>query len=147
MPQVETFKIDHITFASYTKVGSKPSLRVTYYCNLRHFNEFVCFEHDNKYTARKARLWWAERSELPLPTLTEDALAVSDKLKPPTHLRVWVNKKYPEILGTCFDGTAFGATEAPVRLDQPTIDVRGRLEESPNPGKPGAGEFDDDIPF
>jgi DNA repair protein RadD len=78
MPVTEVFKVDHITYTTYTKINSKPSLRVTYYCGLRHFNEFVCFEHDNKYTARKALLWWSPRTELLMPSKTDDALSLSD---------------------------------------------------------------------
>jgi hypothetical protein len=58
-----------------------------------------------------------------------------------------MNKKYPEILGICFDGTAFGVEEAPIHLDQPTIDVRKRLEVPPDAGGAAVEPYDDDIPF
>jgi DNA repair protein RadD len=147
MPILEVFKVDHITYSSHTRLGSKPALRVTYYCGLRHFKQFVCFEHDNQYTAKKALLWWTERTELPLPATTDQALGLGSKLKPPTHLRVWTNKKYPEIWGYCFDGTAFGATPAPTCLDHPTMDVQGNQEQSSATPAPHVDNFDDDIPF
>jgi len=144
MPQVDVFKVDHITFSLHTKLGAPPSMRVTYYCGLQHFNEFVCFEHSG-YAGRKARIWWRERSESLPPLSTNAGIELSGMLKAPTHLRVWVNKKYPEILGQCFDGSAFGVQEASDSMEPPTIEVR-----APRPGAktPTEGNFyDDDIPF
>ena len=33
------------------------------------------------------------------------------ELRTPTHLKVWTNKQYPEIMKYCYDGSNFGVTE------------------------------------
>lgn len=108
LPIVEVFDVDHVTYAIHTKAGRPPMLKVSYYCGYRMFNEYVCPEHPD-YAGRKARIWWKERSSMEMPTSTLAALDLSGTLKTPTQLRIWINKKYPEILAFCYDGTAFGA--------------------------------------
>lgn len=137
LPEMQVFKIDHITFSRHDKVGSPPSMRVNYYCGIRMFNEFVCFEHQG-YARRRAVAWWMERAQgEAVPDRTDDALVRVADVRTPTHLRVWVNKKYPEIMAHCFDGTAFGAQDANDAADLPTVDIE-RKEDAP---------LDDDIPF
>jgi DNA repair protein RadD len=113
-PIVEVFKVDTSTVDVHHKQGSPPMLKVTYYCGFRNFREFIGFEHQG-FMRRKALSWWQQRSKSIPPMTTAQALEGSPSLRVPTHLRVWINKdggKYPEILATCFDGTAFG-TQAP----------------------------------
>lgn len=138
MPIVEVFKVDYITATKHDKLGSPPSMRVTYYCGYQKFSEFVCVEHQN-VASTVARRWWAARTKEPMPPSTIEALKHVDKLPAATHLRVWINKKYPEILATCFDGTAFGTQEA---TEAPQI-------EATVPGNKPAydSSLDDDIPF
>lgn len=107
-PKTETFKVDHITYGLHTKVGKPDAFKVTYYCGLTSFTEFVCPEHQN-YAGVKAREWWRQRTKITMPLSTEECLELVQQLPAATHLRVWVNKKpYPEITSVCFDGTAFG---------------------------------------
>lgn len=103
IPKVETFDVDHITFREHRKIGRPPIMRVGYYCGLRFFEEFICIEHEG-FAGRKAREWWALRDTtgaLP-PSSTADAIARAAALQPPKQIRVWVNKKYPEILAAEF---------------------------------------------
>lgn len=143
MPIVEVFKVDHITVAEHTKVGAPPMIKVSYYCGYQKFDEYVCIEHQN-FAGRKARQWWGQRSTSAMPSTTREALEVADQLTPATHLRVWINKKYPEILATCFDGTAFGTQEAnPLDVPQVGTSVTKRA----NSGREPPADLDDDIPF
>lgn len=111
LPVVEVFKIDHITVAQHDKAGRPPAMKISYYCGLHLFDEYVCIEHDG-YAGRKARIWWKERTAEAVPRTTLEAMMLAEHLKTPTHLRIWINKKYPEIMAHCFDGTAFGSQEA-----------------------------------
>lgn len=139
-PVVEVFKVDHITYSRYDKQGRPPMLKVTYYSGLRVFNEFVCVQHEG-FAQRKARQWWRERSKLPFPESTDDALEIANSVSAATHLRIWVNKQYPEILAHCFDGTAFGKQE---QTDAgPTTDTSAPRV----PAQTGDFVIDDDIPF
>lgn len=138
-PLVEVFKVDHITYSTHEKAGRPPMMKVTYYCGLRSFSEYVCIQHDG-FAQRKARQWWRERSSAAFPDSTADALVVADTLSAATHLRIWVNKQYPEILAHCFDGTAFGQQEAGA---PPTTEAVAKqmLAVATN------ADLDDDIPF
>ena len=141
LPVVEVFKVDHITYGLYEKMERPPMVKVTYYCGLRAFSDYVCIQHDG-FAQRKARQWWKERCDVPFPESSVDAMTLTDHIKPATHLRIVVNKKYPDIIGYCFDGTAFG-TAPP--SDAPTAEVVA--------GYKGRGPRatvkleDDDIPF
>jgi len=133
-PIVESFAVDHITYSPHSKAGRPPMMKVTYYCGLRAFSEYVCFEHTG-FALRKARQWWRERSNTPVPETTNAGLEAADTVNAATHVRVWVNKPYPEIMGHCFDGTCFGQQEA--GLAAPTVDTRGKQ----------IAQYEDDIPF
>lgn len=146
MPIVDIFQVDHISISEHNKQGRPPSIKVVYYCGLQRFNEFVCFEHE-RYTASKARMWWRERTHIEIPKTTVDALASIDALKMATHLRVWINKKYPEILKHCFDGTAFGTEAAGEAREPATVDIRKPGNEFPAAVPERDSADDDDIPF
>jgi DNA repair protein RadD len=138
-PLVEVFKVDHITYSTHEKACRPPMMKVTYYCGLRSFSEYVCIQHDG-FAQRKARQWWRERSSAPFPESTEAGLVVASSLTAATHLRIWINKQYPEILTHCFDGTAFGQQEASA---PPTVDTTAQAARV----APSFADMDDDIPF
>lgn len=110
LPVVETYKVSQITVDIHRKEGKPDAMKVTYYCGLRMFVDYVCIEHDG-YAGKKARDWWRERTSTPLPASTVQAIGLSDTLLTATHLKVWTNKKYPEIMQYCYDGSAFGTQE------------------------------------
>lgn len=135
LPQVEVFKVDHITYMRHEKAGANPSLKVTYYVGLTQYIEWVLLEHsDNQFLQRKARKWWSERSSVPMPDKVDLALGLTGELQVPTHIRVWVNKKYPEIMAYCYDGTAFGKDPAPETVIKPTSESMQMHPTSPSQG-------------
>lgn len=156
LPVTEVMKVDHITYSEHRKQGKAPAMKVSYYCGATVFNEFVCPEHEG-YAARKARMWWKERSGDPVPVDAEGKpstalmLDACGAIKTATHLRVWTNKKpYPEIMAHCFDGTAFGTQEARDSDEGPGVEVRAPATRTnfANKMKEDVHTFDDDdIPF
>lgn len=121
-PQVELFKVDRVVYNIHRKEGRPPSLKASYYCGLRMFNEWVCFEHEG-FARKKARDWWRGRawgpesysadlkldgevvhllhSEAPaatVPETTSEAFNRISELKTPVAIRVWINKNHPEIM-------------------------------------------------
>lgn len=110
-PVVEVFKVDHVTYSIHRKIDKPDAMKVTYYCGLQCFTDYVCFEHEG-FAQRKARQWWRERTDIAVPLLTKDAMEIAPSIPEPTHLRVWINKKYPEILSACFDGSGFNKSIA-----------------------------------
>lgn len=144
IPVVEEFKVDHITYSEHVKMDKPPMMKVSYYCGFQMFNEYVCIEHDG-FAKHKAKKWWSERTAIPFPESTEHALQLADKLSACTSLRVWTNKKYPEIMAHCFDGTHFGKQEADP-FASPTVQSDKPQNVLQN-NKMDPIDFDDDIPF
>jgi DNA repair protein RadD len=172
LPVVESFKVDQITYTLHVKVGSEPMMKVTYYCGLKNFTDFVCVQHpDGNYARKRARDWWKQRTQLPVPSNTDDALDQAQTLAAPTHLEVWINQKYPTITRYCFDGSNFGRIDAGTAMATPIPEKtitsqRMRVEAlpenltelniaAPRPMTParqqlqtmGFDDMDDDIPF
>lgn len=147
IPIVETFSIKHITYSMHTKQGRPAMMKVTYYSGLRSFNEFVCFEHTG-YALHKAHSWWKERANrATYPSTTLEALTWSTMLQAPTHLQVWSNKKFPEIMKACFDGSAFG-TQPASNKELPSTNVYSKPDSSRLANeKVSFDDMDDDIPF
>jgi DNA repair protein RadD len=120
-PIVEVFAVDHVSASEHRKMGKPPSVKLTYYSGIRMmFADYIMPEHEG-FARRKSAQRWTEMGGGELPGTTAEALLLVPTLRMPTHLRVWINKEYPEILekGRCYDGTAFGTQEptAPPSLD------------------------------
>ena len=96
VPQIEEFKVDHMSYAIHQKPGRPPSLKATYFCGLRIFNEWVCFEHEG-YAKHKAHDWWRQRSYGEPPETSKEAADQAPSLKVPKTINVWINTKYPEV--------------------------------------------------
>ena len=102
-PVVETFPVHRVIYNLHEKrdasgnLTSPPMIKVSYFAGLQTFNEFVMLEHGG-FVGRKAKDWWRQRhSEEPPPT-TYQALQRIGELRSPRAIRVWLNKKYPEVL-------------------------------------------------
>lgn len=106
-PVKEVFKVDHITYVEHHKQGAPVSMKVSYFCGLRMFQEWVCLEHVGGARGLAIK-WWKERSYDPCPETVKEGIAQSSAIAQPTHILVWTNTKYPEILSYCYDGSAFG---------------------------------------
>jgi DNA repair protein RadD len=98
LPLIETFNIDRVIYHKYNKIGSPNMIRVSYYCGLRKYEEFVCLEHGG-YAGKRAREWWKERSQQECPANTEEALNLISHLAKPARIKVQTNCKYPKVLG------------------------------------------------
>lgn len=120
-PVVKEVAVQHITLSPHAKPGKPTSIRVAYYCGLKAFYEYVCPEHPDSFSQRRAREWLRERGWRPndggweLPSV-QAILDNASALRTPARLRVWVNKKpYPQVMAALFDDTA----------PQPQLDVKG----------------------
>lgn len=102
-PIVEVLPVTQVEASIHRKIGKPDSIKVTYHCGFNRYTEYVMPEHQG-FGRRKAQLWWQERTPFPLPGTTAEAMDLFDRLLVPTHIRVWLNKPYPEILGANFDG-------------------------------------------
>jgi DNA repair protein RadD len=104
-PIVEIIAVESVTYAIHNKVNRPPSLRVSYFSKFHKFTEYIHFELPG-FGQRKAAEWWSDRALGKLPITTSEALGIAQNnmLSVPTHLRVWINKPYPEIMAVSFDG-------------------------------------------
>ncbi len=141
-PEIVTWPVKHVEFDKHwpSVPGKPPSLRITYYCEKRMFNEWLCFEHQG-FAQKKARDSWRlmakgadeeERRAAP-PGTVDEALNRVANLRPPSYVRVEMKRKYPEIVGYDFNGEVPStfADGYPV-VKQPALPP---------------GYTDDDIPF
>ena len=101
VPVVESFNIDKVLYSKNInrKTGNE-TVRVTYHCGLRTFDEFLSFNARANIAAHKAREWWRQRMSGDIPESVTDALQTIGEAAIPKRMRVWCNKKpYIEILG------------------------------------------------
>jgi DNA repair protein RadD len=98
MPQVERYHVDRLVYARHIgRKSGKVNVRVSYYCGLQMFNEFVSFDQTG-FALHKAHEWWRQRSPEEPPLSTDLALGQLHKLRTPKAIQVWVNRPQPEIL-------------------------------------------------
>lgn len=96
-PIIGWFDVQRVIYNRLQKDGEPPLMRVSYICGLRMFSAIVCFEHGG-YAAHKAHDWWRMNTgEVIYPTRTDEALQRTTSLRWPKRIKVWSNKKYPEI--------------------------------------------------
>lgn len=105
-PVVHWFNVNHVVYRPHIKIGSPPSLKVTYHCGLRTFNEWVCLFHDGRPIQRKAQAWWTKRTNAPIPHTMAEAQLYASTLRIPKRVRVWVNAKWPQLLNYEFEEDA-----------------------------------------
>lgn len=103
LPVVEYFDVKKVIYNLHEKknrqgvITSPPSIKVSYFCGLQKFDEWVCIEHPG-FAGKRARDWWRQRHMEEPPPTTHQALQRVSELKFPSKIRVHVNKKHPEIL-------------------------------------------------
>lgn len=113
-PIIEVHEVTQVTYSRHhsKREGVPDSLRVTYNSNHRAWSKFVCLEHEG-HAGHLARKWWRLRCHYEPPTSVTAALEMQGELVPPTHIRVWENRKpYPQVMAEDFTGTAFGGQAA-----------------------------------
>jgi DNA repair protein RadD len=141
LPELKTFKVDHITYAKHTKLGGKPSLKVTYYSGLKMFTEYVCIEHDSgSFPKRKADSWWQQRADTNSPNTILAAIYLTDQLKKPSSVIVHINKKYPEIVNYEWNNTEI-KTQTLIHKDD--IELKDSIDTTESEWV----DYDDSVPF
>ena len=131
-PVWEELAVSHRTTKfGLTKQAGRPYVQITYYCNAKTYTEFRSFEF------QKDRDWWAKhvRDEFkqdPIPNSSSAAIEQFDKIKIPSHIIAWVNKKpYPAV-----SELVYKSPQEPVIINS-----------TPSTLSAMNGDFDDDIPF
>lgn len=92
----EWHKVTEVKYFRYTGSKGIPMLKVSYFCGLRRFSEFVCLEH-NGYAQHKAKHWWKRRSKVEAPSTAQQALEHSSTLTQPKEILVNEGGKFDTI--------------------------------------------------
>lgn len=102
IPSPTSHKITKVLYSLHKKQGKPDSMRVTYYCGLRHFNEYICLDHGG-YATKVAQQWWELRSPWGVPPNAHEGMKAIDYLRTPSAIGVIEKGKYPEIITYTFD--------------------------------------------
>jgi DNA repair protein RadD len=98
-PVVVAYNVNRVVYSRKQKNGHPPMIRVQYFCGLQMFSEYICLEHHG-YAGKKARDWWQVRAGTSsAPPTVDAALNYIKMLREPKMIKVWQNRKYPEVLG------------------------------------------------
>lgn len=109
LPQIEPFTVDRVVMVGHTSRSSgRDSIKVAYYCGLRTFFEYISVETPINFHRHKSRDWFRQRYHYNTPQYTWDndvpltnkeVLDLSQELRWPARINVWLNKETPEIMG------------------------------------------------
>ncbi|SDY29462.1 DNA repair protein RadD [Lentibacter algarum] len=121
-PKVQWLPVHGVSYSRHDKRGGRPSLKVTYSCGLKSYNEWVCVEHQG-YARQKALEWWQKRAPgYPMPRTVDDAIAQAGKLTRPIAISVHPSGRFLEISGYRFDPCA---TSTPASAPSATGNLAG----------------------
>lgn len=110
-PIVEWHNVQRVYYNVHASViqsedgQAKPeTLCVRYACGKHQYKEYIAFESAHPGGRKRAHDWWHQRTTRFIPTTSLDALrdAEAGWLRTPRRVRVWTNKRYPEILSCEF---------------------------------------------
>jgi DNA repair protein RadD len=100
---IQDFNVTHVIYRVHKKQGKPDSMRVTYICGLRQFNEYICLDHSG-YAGHIAKSWWLVRSPWGVPPSVPEGMKAVDYLPIPKKISVLekAHGRYPEICGYDF---------------------------------------------
>lgn len=88
------FNVDDVKYSRHIKAGKPDSLKVTYYCGILQFSEWIAIEAMFTQT----RKWWGARSMAAYPETVLNALKHTKDLKKPLRVQVWKRTEFYEVL-------------------------------------------------
>lgn len=88
--------VTSVEYAIHHKNNSPPMLRVTYYCGIISYNEFICIEHPG-YAGYKAKHWVKFRGGDPISSEAVLGQAKNKQLKEPIKIKIDSTRKYPSV--------------------------------------------------
>ena len=128
-PKVQWLQVHGVSYSRHDKRGGLPSMKVTYSCGLKSYNEWVCVAHQG-YARQKALEWWRKRAPgCPMPRTVDDAIAQAGQLARPTAISVRPSGRFLEISGYRFDPCA---TSTPASAPSATGNLAGLVGSTPH---------------
>ena len=97
------FNVDKVVYKKHLGRTGIDSLKVSYYCGLRMFSEYICLQHPKgNYANNRARQWWMnaviQDIKIPIPETIDEALLIIDKVRQAKRIRVLVKETNSEII-------------------------------------------------
>ncbi len=111
LPQRENFTVSRSVIVPHTSMAGNAGIKVAYYCGMRTFYEYINFEAKIPFVRKKARDWFRQRYhyqvehldwDSDVPSTNNEVLALTNELRHPASINVWINKPTPEIMGYSF---------------------------------------------
>lgn len=91
------YPVDQVYYSIHHKVGKPNSLKVTYICGAKKFDQYILLDHGGQ-AAHNAKQWIRKRyTKNPLPTNIPDLYANKANLKKPIRVQVDETGKYARI--------------------------------------------------
>lgn len=98
LPQIEIFDVDRVVYSKHiSRATGRSSIKASYYCGLRTFYEWATVEGSG-FSVKRGRDWFRQRYPSEPPATNDEVLMYASALRAPSRIRVWLNKKYPEVL-------------------------------------------------
>lgn len=93
------FDVDDVHYARHKKEGRPHTLKVTYFCGILQFNEWLHFERIGRLR-QHALKWWSDRTNSPtfIPDDVAQALGLAATLRKPHQIQVIKKDKFYEVL-------------------------------------------------
>lgn len=103
LPVIETIGVRSVFYTQYLAKNpgpmTKPTIKASYNCDDgKTYFEYITIEATG-FLGKKARDWWRQRNNADVPASTNAAMETVDKSVKPKAIKVWTNKRYPEITG------------------------------------------------
>jgi DNA repair protein RadD len=108
LPQMEYYSVQRVVMVPHTSKAGNSTIKIAYYCGLQTFYEYQNFEATIPFLKHRARDWFRQRYHYTsirpewggdVPVTNNQVLELSNELRPPNRLKVWVNKQTPEVMG------------------------------------------------
>ena len=98
------YKVDDIFYFEHKKKSSPKSMKVTYICGMKTFNEWICLNHSG-WAKGMADNWIKSRlnGAKSMPNTVDEALKISAEFRRPIEITVKEDARYPEIIGYKFE--------------------------------------------
>lgn len=96
-PIIEMYQVHKAIYQKKQKESRPPYIKITYFCGMMAFNEFIFPEATKPFMKHLYHKWWMQRHASPPPVTTDDALRYHSELKTPKRITVHVNREFPEI--------------------------------------------------
>lgn len=106
IPQHEWFEVTRVIYTKHIGGASgMPTMLATYYCGRFTFRKFLPFSHQGP-ASKLARDWWRSNRfsdiSTDAPHSTQEAINRTSELAQPRSIKVWTNKRNPEIVEYVF---------------------------------------------